>query len=353
MTQSAGQPEHAGGFPRSAAKVGYFVFSLDTELAWGELWNQPRRRGASRDGAVERANVRRLLDLMDEFGVRATWAITGHLFYDRCEECAVCPVLELKGRDRRFDQIWKTNEPMWYGADLVEMVRSRPVHHEIGFHGYSHRTFDRLNEQDGDFEIREWLRLGARDGVVPRSVVFPQGRIAHLDLFRRAGFICYRGAEVRHAWLALPLIGKVLNRINLKLGILTPQPFEAVVDPHGLVNIPGSLWLFRTRRRLELVLDALNVPTLRLRPAVRSIRRAAAEGKVIHLWIHPHELRTEKDFAKMRFVFRAFAEQARAGKLQSITMGDLARRTLGDARSEAKRSPSAEPRSDRRHDVHG
>jgi hypothetical protein len=76
------------------------------------------------------------------------------------------------------------------------------------------------------------------------------------------------------------------------------------------------------------MLDALNLHTLRLRRAVKSIRRAAEERKVIHFWVHPQELRTEKDFAKLRFVFEGFSEQARAGKLKSITMGDLARQTL-------------------------
>ena len=81
------------GMNETNHKVGYFVFSLDTELAWGSLWDQPRSERTSRDGSKERETIRRLLDMMDEFGIVATWAITGHLFYEKCEECEVCPIL--------------------------------------------------------------------------------------------------------------------------------------------------------------------------------------------------------------------------------------------------------------------
>lgn len=309
-------------------KVGYFVFSLDMELAWGSLWNQAHPEKNARDGVIEREAIKRLLDLMDEFGVVATWAITGHLFYEKCEECNICPILDLKGEDNRFDQIWGTQNSMWYGADVVEMLLSRDSGHEICFHGYSHRLFGKLSKDEARFEIQEWLRLAKRRHIVHQTVIFPQGNIGHLDLFREAGFICYRGKEVRHPALTTPLLGKALNQINLRLSILTPQVYEVKVDPLGLVNIPSSQWLFRTNRRIEIILDSLNLHTLRFQPTINGMKRAAEEKKVIHLWVHPQEFRTEKDFEKLRFVFECFAEQAKAGKLQSITMANLAQQTL-------------------------
>ena len=309
-------------------KVGFFVFSLDTELAWGGLWNQPNSERTSRDGVIERETIQRLLNMMDEFGIVATWAITGHLFYEKCEECNICPIMDLKGKDNRFDQIWGTHNPMWYGADVVETLKSRDSRHEIAFHGYTHRLFDRLSKDEARFEIQEWLKLAKRKNIVPQTVIFPQGKIDHLDLFQEAGFICYRGKEVMQPVLSIPLLGKVLNRINLVLSILTPQGYEVKIDPHGLVNIPSSQWLFRTNRRIETILDSLNFHTFRLQPTIKSIERAAEEKKVVHLWAHPHEFRTEKDFEKLRFVFERFAEQAKAGRLQAITMADLAQQTL-------------------------
>jgi len=310
-------------------KVGYFVFSLDTELAWGTLdWDRYRSQRTSRDGVTERKTIHRLLDLMDEFGVNATWAITGHLFYEKCEECDVCPLFDFKGKDSSFEQIWKTASPMWYGADIVNILLSRNSRHEIAFHGYTHRLFSTLTSDEANFEIKEWLRLGQRKGIVPQTVIFPQGRIGHLDLFQEAGFICYRGNDVRHPALSIPLFGKLLNRINLALSMLTPQVYEIKVNPQGLVNVPSSQWLFRTDRRIEKSLDRLNLHNLRFFRTVKGIEKAAKERKIIHLFAHPHEFRTEKDFDKLRYIFCHFAKYAKQGRLRSITMADIAKEAL-------------------------
>lgn len=316
-------------------KVGYFVFSLDTELAWGSLWDQPHSERTSRDGATERETIQRLLNMMDEFGVVATWAITGHLFYEKCEECRVCPVLDLKGKDSSFGQIWKNRDPMWYGADVVETLLSRGAGHEIAFHGYTHRLFDRLNRDEARFEIQEWLKLAKRKNIVPQTVIFPQGKIGYLDLFQEAGFICYRGKDVRHPALSFPLLGKVLNRINLVLSMLTPQVYEVKANLQGLVNVPSSQWLFRTDRKIETSLDSLNLHNFRFQATAKGIEKAAEEKKVIHLWAHPHEFRTEKDFEKLRYVFSCFAARAKEGRLQSITMADLAKQALKTYRAKS------------------
>lgn len=317
---------------KKECEPGYFVFSLDTELAWGTLdWDLLCSQRTSRDGSKERETIRRLLDMMDEFGIVATWAITGHLFYDKCEECEVCPVLTLKGQDSSFGHIWKTRDPMWYGSDVVDMIISRGSGHEIAFHGYTHRLFNRLSRDEARFEIQEWLRMARRKNIAPHTVIFPQGRIGHLDLFQEAGFICYRGKDVKHPAFSIPLLGKVLNRINLVLSFLTPQVYEIQIEPQGLVNIPSSQWLFRTNRRIETLLDSLKLPYLRFKGTVKAIERAAEEKKIVHLWVHPHELRTEKDLQKLCYLFRRVADEVAKGRLQSITMADLAKQALKSA----------------------
>ena len=335
-TQRVGQgPLPEAGLDKSQmydveSEVGYFLFSLDTEMAWGSFNRDRYRPGRfSRDGSRERQSIVRLLDMMDEFGIAGTWAIVGHLMYEECEECDICPILEWKGRYQAFEEVYGTRNPLWYGADILGMILSRNAGHEVAFHGYTHRYFDELSEADARIEIQEWLRLASRWNIVPKTVIFPQGRIGHLGLFLEAGFLCYRGKEVRHPMLSLPVIGKAINRVNLTLAGLTPQSFDISADPSGLVNLPSSYWLFRTNRRIESVLDGLNLPRLRLRAAARGIKRAAEKREVIHLWAHPHEFRTDKDFDKLRFMFGHVAEEVERGRLVSITMADLARRVIG------------------------
>jgi hypothetical protein len=311
-------------------KVGYFVFSLDTEIAWGSFDRDGyRRRRFSRDGSRERQSIVRLLDMMDEFRIVGTWAIVGHLLYEECEECDICPILEWRGKYRTFEEVYGTRDPLWYGADIMEMILGRDMGHELAFHGYTHRVFDQMSEDDVRTEIEEWSRLARRWNVVPQTVIFPQGRIGHLDIFRESGFLCYRGKEVRHPVLSVPVVGKVINRANLILAVLTPQAYGISANGARLVNLPSSHWLFRTDRAIETILDVLNLPKLRLIPIARGIKQAAEKRQVIHLWAHPHEFRTERDFEKLRYVFGCVAEEVEKGRMVSVTMADLAKRVMG------------------------
>src|SRR3990172_3955205 len=118
------------------AQTGYFLFSLDTELAWGYFdMDRLRSERFSSDGSRERRAIDRLLDILDEFNIVATWALVGHLFYEKCEKCDLCPILEWQGKYRSFEQIYETNAPLWYGADVVETLLARGGRHEIAFHG--------------------------------------------------------------------------------------------------------------------------------------------------------------------------------------------------------------------------
>jgi hypothetical protein len=309
--------------------IGYFLFSLDTEMGWGSFDRDSyRSRHFSPDGSRERESIIRILDLMDEFGIVGTWAIVGHLLYEGCEECEVCPILDWKGKYHTFEEVYGTRDPLWYGPDILQMILSRNAGHEVAFHGYSHKYFDQLSEADAWVEIQEWLRLARRWNIVPRTVIFPQGRIQHLKLFREAGFFCYRGKEVRHPVLSAPVVGKMLNKVNLALPFLTPQSFQVSIDPSGLVNLPSSYWLFRTNRSVESILDRLGAPKLRLRPAARAIRRGASRSEVFHLWAHPHEFRTERDFDKLRYLLGHVADEVEGGRLVSVTMADLARQVI-------------------------
>jgi hypothetical protein len=309
------------------SQVGYFVFSLDTELAWGYFdHDKARARLFSRDGARERRSIRLLLDILDEFDIRATWAVVGHLFYDRCEECEVCPILDWDGKYKSFGEVYETAKPLWYGADIIDTLLTRGAKHEIGFHGYTHRVFDEnmMSAEEARVEIQEWLRVARRKNVIPQTVIFPRNRIGHLGVFREVGFVCYRGDKVMPRISSVPLVGKLLNRIDLSLQIFIPQVYELRVEPSGLVNIPASQGFLKVDRSIETILDSLNLHNLRIRRMIKGIENAAKEKKVVHIWAHPFEFRTKKDFEKLRYLFSYVAEQVDRGRLQSITMADLA-----------------------------
>jgi hypothetical protein len=312
-------------------QTGYFLFSLDTELAWG-YFDLDRRRSKifSPDGSRERRSVELLLDVLDEFGIVATWAIVGHLFHAKCEECDICPIMDWKGKYRSFEDVYGTSNPLWYGADLIETLVTRGSQHEIAFHGYTHKIFDEnaMSEEEARIEIQEWLRVAKRKGVVPQTAIFPRSKIGYLNILKEAGFICYRGEKVMPRTYSLPLIGKLLNRVDLVLQVFPPQVYEPRVEYSGLVNLPSSQWLFRINRKVEMILDSLDLHNLRIRTIVRGVKKAAQEKKVIHLWAHPFEFQTRKDFEKLRYLLGYVSYEMVKGRIQSVGMADLARIAL-------------------------
>jgi len=312
-------------------ETGYFLFSLDTELAWGHFDSfQPGI--FSPDGKRERNAIIRILDMLDEFNLVATWAVVGHLFYEKCEQCEICPVLEWKGQYPSFDQIYDGNFALWYGADIMKILVQRSSRHEIAFHGYTHRIFNErsLSRQDARIEIQEWLRVTQRMKVDhPRAVVFPRNQVGFLDLFKEYGFVCYRGDELLPPdYYSIPFLGKLLNRIDLIMQFRIPQVYKVSPNPSGLINLPASRGLFRINRNFDLLLDRLNLRRFHIDRMIKGVEKAANEKKVIHLYAHPYEFRTERDFEKLKCLFESVAQQVKSNQLRSLSMSSLAKIAL-------------------------
>src|ERR1017187_556042 len=88
-----------------------FTLSLDFELMWGTR-DRPFGESYRKLYEIERREVvDRLLSLLAEFGIRATWGVVGNLFLQKDNE-----------------------DPLLYGPDLIEKIRRCPVPQEIGSH---------------------------------------------------------------------------------------------------------------------------------------------------------------------------------------------------------------------------
>ena len=308
---------------------GYFIFSLDTELATGRFDRDDlRRKMFSSDGVRERKAIYQLIDLFEEFDIVGTWALVGHLFYEACEECEICPMKDWRGKYSSFDEVYKTNNPLWYGADLVETLLRKGARQEIAFHGYSHKIFaeDLMDPQGAKIEVQEWLRVGKRKGITPYSVAFPRNRVGHLDILREAGMICFRGETNILPPSNEGYFGKLVKTIDKVLGLSNIPIFDLTCQKNnGMVMLPPSEYLFDINRKFELFLDSIHLHNLRIRRIIKGVRRAAEEQKMIHIWAHPCEFRTQKDFAKLRQIFTIVSDEVKQGRMKSIGMAEMAK----------------------------
>jgi hypothetical protein len=313
-------------------ETGYFLFSLDTELAWGH-YELDRRRSKifSPDGSRERRSVELLLDVFDRLGIVATWAVVGHLFYAKCEECDICPVLDWEGKYRSFEDVYKTDNPLWYGADVIETLLARGSQHEIAFHGYTHEVFDEntMSEEAARMEIQEWLRLAKRKGVVAETVIFPRDVAGHLNVFKEAGFICYRSEEDLPRLFTLRYVGSLVKTIDHVLSLSAPPLYELNgLEFSGLANLRSSQYFFGFNRKVEIILDSVNLHRLRIKRMIKGVKKAADEKKIIHIWAHPWGFQTKKDIEKLCYLLGYVSDEVSNGRIRSVGMADLARKAM-------------------------
>ncbi len=316
----------------SGDETGYFLFSLDTELAWGHFDSDSlRRKEFSPDGSRERRSIELILDALEEFNIIATWAVVGHLFYERCEKCDECPIADWKGEYQSFEEAYETSHPLWYGADVIHTLLTRGAQHEIAFHGYTHKVFDEntMSEEAARTEIREWLKVSKGKGIAPQTVIFPRDKVGHLRVFSEAGFTCYRSEEKPPKLFTLKYVGKLIKSIDHILALSAPPVYELNgVEPCGLVNLPPSQYFFGFNRGLEMILDSLNLHTLRVHRMIKGVRKAADEKKVVHIWAHPWGFRTRKDIEKLRYLFGYVADEVSKGRIRSVGMAELAKKVM-------------------------
>lgn len=301
--------------------VGRFLLSFDTELAWGHFdCFDPELFSA--DGARERGALRNLLDLLSEYDVAATWAVVGKLFDPDYPEA-------WRGRYPAFEALHDRGSPLLHGVDFVETLLKRQVGHEIACHGYTHRMFNALTSDEARDEIARWIEAALRwDVALPRTVIFPRNRVGHLDAFCEAGFICYRGVEVQPWTHTLPVIGRGFRRYSEYIGLVTPPETYALPTfrEGTMVNLPASRWLFGVGWRVQNRLDRLGLRQVRTERIIQGVKTAARMGQVIHLWAHPFEFRSSQDIDMLRAILRTVADERENGRLESVTMGDLAAR---------------------------
>ncbi len=315
---------------------GVFTLSLDFELLWGtvDLFGPEKFRRACE---IERDQVLdRLLALLAEHDISATWCILGHLFLDRCHASGGRPHPEIvRPRHRWVRGDWLQHDPcssesaapLFYGRTLVEKIRACRIPQEIGSHSFSHVVFSDpgCSRDTAASELAASASAAGELGLEPRVFAFPRNGVGHLDLLREFGFECYRGPAPR--WYEReerPRALARLARLATVLSASTPPVVAAEPGPGGLWNVPASMMYFPNhglRRRIPV--------SSRVRRAFKGLDAAVRMRRVFHLWFHPTNLADDPDamFAGLLAILARVGELRRKGRLAVAPMGALARRS--------------------------
>ena len=185
---------------------GVLVISLDFELYWGVRDSKPLDSYRQNLLGV-RAAVPALLQLFQQYGIHATWAAVGFIFFETREQLlASLPERRPAYRDRRlppYDDLDRlganeSEDPLHFAASLIRQVRSAPGQ-EIGSHTFSHYYCLEDGQDLATFraDLAAAQRAAARHDLKLRSLVFPRNQFTeeYVAACGEMGFEAYRGTE--------------------------------------------------------------------------------------------------------------------------------------------------------------
>ncbi|MCL7416714.1 MAG: polysaccharide deacetylase family protein [Halalkalicoccus sp.] len=302
--------------------MGTVVISIDAELAWGfhDLSDPPRERIAAARPAWSR-----LLSLLEEFSIPATWAIVGHLFLEECDGLHT---------GHPGSPAWFARDPggtagehdEWFGPDLVRAVRDSPVGHEIACHSFSHVQFGdpETTRELAAAEVEASIEAADGTGIELHSFVFPRNKVGHRDVLAAYGIRSYRGVRPRQ-WFDTPRARRTGKFLDAALVRSPPPLVSPSVDEYGLVNLPASLDLFGFEGLARRVLTS-TVGDPVVRQARAGIDRAVESEGVFHCWLHPNNLLTERDVERLRRVLSYLAARRESTPLTVETMRTVSER---------------------------
>ncbi len=291
------------------------VMSLDLELAWGFILYPEHKVLAwlQKEPPRARQSLDILLKLLEEYDIPATWLITGHLFFNSGEaDKIVHPDLP------QFKEGWINwehysaikDDPLYCGKDIVKKIVHSPVKHEIGLHGFFHLPLSQCSQEVARAEIELGKMAATNFNLKLMSYVFPENEIGHVNLLKEHGFHIYRGKDVKH-WNKDQRL--LIRKFNSAIDKILVSPVT-ILHQGGPLQIPGSLQFYDPSWQFTLL------PRAKL-----GLNRAIRTGKVFHFWLHPGSILIYKKLAKdLESFLKYIAQKRNAGKLQVMTMGELA-----------------------------
>lgn len=321
---------------------GAFVISLDFELFWGMHHVTDLGSYASNIRGV-REVIPHMLDLFSEFGIHATHATVGFVFFaNKKELIAATPELKPTYADKRMNGYAhlahiganEATDPYHYGASLIDHIRQVPGQ-EIACHTLSHyfclEPGQTLEQFEADIEAA--VRSARERGVAMRSLVFPANQYspAHLEVIKRHGFTAYRGTQ--QSWVHRPVARsaflvpakRLVRLLDTWIPLTGPNNHAWPAMQSGIpLDVPASHFLRPWNRNIR------GLDRWRLQRITKAMGHAARTGTIYHLWWHPHNfgLHLEENLAFLRKILEHFDHLRSIYGMRSMNMGEVAELVL-------------------------
>lgn len=278
---------------------GTLLISLDFELFWG-VHDCHTYDTYGENVLGGRKAIPKLLEIFKKYDIHATWATVGMLFAENKDELVKFSPKEnlqphfdnkLLSSYRMFDKIGdnEESEPYFYGKSLIDLIAKYP-NQEIGSHTFSHYYAREEGQNIDEFkaDIKAAKNIAVAKGYDAKTLVFPrnQSKDEYESVMISNGYVAYRGEE--QDWIHKIPVNPIKRIFRLA---------DSYINLTGSATYskddfcPGKLHNFRGSRFLRPFNHTLCfLENLKLHRVKGQMKKAAKNGRIFHLWWHPHNI---------------------------------------------------------------
>lgn len=332
---------------------GLFVISLDFELYWGirDLYELDWYNSTF---AKERELIPTVLSLFEKYGIHATWATVGLLFFESKEEMInslpiikpsyinqnLSPYSYLKseqiGANESFD-------PYHFAPSLIQRIRTTPFQ-AISTHTFSHYYCKESGQTEKEFvaDIHASIQIAEKQGMTLESIVFPRNQIndSYLQALNQLGIKSYRGNPkhwiYKHGYStndSLPL--RALRLLDTYINLSGNHCYRIDEIMTELpINLPASHFFRSYSSKLRWL------EPLRIKRILDGMTYAAKHGEVYHLWWHPYNLASDanENMDVLNRILEHYQHLQHKYGMTSLNMEELCNQVLASAKREKRSS---------------
>lgn len=323
---------------------GTLVVSLDFELFWGVRDIIAVEDYRDRLLGTHRV-VPLLLDLFRDYGIHATWAIVGFLFFESQKELVNhLPNRKPAYADQRLSPYPYIsnmdgdgrNDLYHFAPSLVQRIQAMPGQ-ELATQTFSHyycledgQTGEDFKE-DLEFAIQQAEKVGCRI----RSLIFPRNQFnpEYLPICKELGITACRANEAawyyqgkkRRDYNYLPSRAFRLMDSYLNLSGDNCYPLPSYGD--FPISLPSSRYLRPYSSRLHFL------DPLRQKRITTAMTKAARANQIYHLWWHPEDvaININENLDFMKILLDHFNELKSKYGMQSLNMEEVTSRCQQEA----------------------
>jgi peptidoglycan/xylan/chitin deacetylase (PgdA/CDA1 family) len=315
---------------------GFFVISFDLEKYFG-VFDSKTVSSYGKNILGVKDVVPKILKLFNDYNISATWAFVGMmLMKTKAQLLQFGPKERINYTDSRksvynfLETISESDYKLYFeGFDIVKLV-AESRNQELASHTYSHSyTLESgfnvdVFKQEMEFANNLFMHYFNKKF---KSIIFPRNQYSKeiLSILKGLGIFTYRGNI--DCWLHKPranhqssIFLKTIRYFDSYFNLFPKFIAKIEFDKDkSLINIQASLFLRPYNPRFKYF------EKYKIRRIKRAMLKAAKDGGLFHLWLHPHNfgINQKQNLEQLGEILNYYLILKEKYDFVNVTMADL------------------------------